>query len=143
MKPMEKRSGCRRWVRLILCVVVAAAALVGAFFAGRATAEPEVVYTGGKTFYATIEEIREVVGSEMEGTAILVQGLEINDINHRGRFCGIIEEDTKLTWRATDMTVDELKLGQTVAITYTGGKTMSSPNMLMKVVVIELLDDVK
>ena len=122
----------------MICVFLVLAAVVGAFFAGRATAKPTYIY--GKTFYAVIEDLFEGVSGN---TVVKVKGLEINDINHRNYYIGAIAEETRLIWRHTEMELEELKVGQTVAVTYTGGKFMSAPARLEKVIQIELLDGMK
>lgn len=132
-----ERQGRNR-LRPVICVALSLAAVVGAFFAGRATAEP--TYTLGKTFYAVIEEIYEGTDGY---TIVKVKGLEINDVNHRNYYTGAINEETELTWRHTELEIGDLKAGQTVAVTYTGGKLMSAPARLEKIRQIELLDDAK
>ena len=73
----------------------------------------------GTTFYAVIEEIRE--------NRLLVQGLEINDINGRGTFELAVGDKTELIWRGVPITVKDLRVGNTVSVTYIGEVLEISP----------------
>ena len=115
----------------IVFVIGAALCLAAAFFAGRATA-PKEVY---KTFYAEI--------TEKNGSAFTVSGLSVNDVNRRGEFAFVADENTELLWHGTKITLDDLEEGDTVAITDSGEVLEIYPAMLTKVLRIELLDDEK
>ncbi len=112
---------------LLILLLVALAAFVG-YAAGRA-AEPET------TFYAVIEQV--------QGQSILVQGLQVNDVNYRGRFHFTVTEKTQLSWRGTELALAELEPGDTVSITFTGAVRESEPAGLERVLRIQLLDDEK
>ena len=43
--------------------------------------------------------------------------MEVNDINFRGNFRFSIAEGTKITWRYTDISADDLDVGDNIAIT--------------------------
>ncbi|MBO5741229.1 MAG: hypothetical protein J6R54_04535, partial [Bacteroidaceae bacterium] len=64
----------KKSIKIICAIVVLLAVAAGGFFAGRASVKE--VYT--QTFYASVEQIGD--------GWILVEGLEVNDINHRGAF---------------------------------------------------------
>lgn len=71
------------------------------------------------TFYATIEEISDpgVYGLK----EITVKGLNINDRNHRDKYCFTVPLDNigdnfKIKWNGKDINFEQLKVGQTVAI---------------------------
>lgn len=119
---------------LVLIVAAAAAGLFGGYRWGASSAEPEIEEPT-QTFYATITEVQE--GS------LLVEGLEVNDINHRGAFTVPVDSDTRITWRYEDMDFSELKPGQAVSITYRGGVQETDPAGLTDVTWIQLLDDEK
>jgi len=55
--------------------------------------EDIVVNSNSQTFYAEIKKIN--------GTNLLVDGLDVNDINYRGEFSFKVLEETKLEWRNT------------------------------------------
>ena len=88
-------------------------------------------------FYATIEKITQYNGK----TVLLVKGLEVNDINHRGEYDFSIDEDTKLEWRYTEIDVSKLKVGQNISITFTGDVLESYPARLKKVTKVIVLSD--
>jgi len=112
----------------LLVMVVA----VAAFIAGRVTAP--VGYD--VTFYAEIEEIRD--GS------FLVEGLEVNDINNRGRVWFEIGPDTLLLWHHTEISAEELQVGDTISVTYAGPVQETDPGHIVNAVLkIILLDDEK
>ena len=93
--------------------------------------------TIGDVFNAKIKEIRENNGI----TTILIEGLETNDINHRGDFDFSIDNDTELLWNNTKIEISDLKEGQTVSITSTGEVLESYPAQLTKVTKIIVLED--
>ena len=94
-------------------------------------------YVYGDVFYAKIKKI----STYNNITTILVEGLEVNDINHRGLFEFSIKDDTELLWRGTEIKLSDLKEGQNISITSTGLILESSPAGLTKVSRIILLDD--
>lgn len=115
-------------------VVALAAAAIGGYIVGRNTT-PAADAVIGTTFYATIEEIN--------GSHLLVKGLEVNDINSRGRFSFTLQDSTKLEWRYTPLLPDELQAGDTVAVTYTGEIQETEPATIREVLKVQLLDDEK
>lgn len=108
---------------LLLCVLCAA----GGFFLGRGTA-PAI----GTTFYATI--------TRLDDDYMLVEGLDVNGINYRGSFDFIVDDDTRLTWNLTEITMEDFQVGDRVAVTFTGGIQETSPAGLVKVLCVDLLE---
>lgn len=105
---------------------------------------PEGIGTGylwvkgeGDVFYAVIEDISEY----QQYTNILVRGLEINDINHRGTYNFSLKEDTILEWIYAPIEKSQLKVGQTVSIRSVGGVAESAPAQLSYVDKVIVLDD--
>ncbi|NLL93800.1 MAG: DUF3221 domain-containing protein [Clostridiales bacterium] len=88
-----------------------------------------------QTFYATI--------SNIQGDNLTVKGVEINDINFRGNFVFSIGDETKVTWRYTDISSEDLDTGDTISITFTGEIRESEPAQITQVKYIQLLDDEK
>ena len=88
-------------------------------------------------FNARIKEIREYNGI----TTILIEGLESNDINHRGEFDFSVDKDTELLWKEAKIELSSLKEGQNVSITSTGEILESYPAQLTKVTKIIVLED--
>ncbi len=84
-------------------------------------------------FYATIGDI--------DGNNLTVVGLEINDINHRSVYNLTITENTSMLWRGVKLTTDDLHIGDTIAIYYTGGILESFPGIIVETTSIKLLDD--
>lgn len=89
----------------------------------------------GETFYAKILKVN--------GNYFHVEGLEINDINHRGEYTFTIDENTLLEWRGTKLSMDsgDLDEGDLISITYSGFVLTTYPAGLTKVDKITLLDD--
>ncbi|SHN87097.1 hypothetical protein [Desulfitobacterium chlororespirans] len=113
---------------LILLVAVAS----GGFWIGRNTAEP----IAGATFYATIEDINQ--------NNFLVNGLDVNDINNRGEVYFRVDNKTKLEWRHTQITREDLQIGDTISVTYIGEVQESYPRRIVNPVIrITLLEDEK
>ncbi len=94
-------------------------------------------YVYGDVFYAKIKKI----STYNSITTILVEGLEVNDINHRGLFEFSIKDGTKILWRGTEIKLSDLKEGQNISITSIGVVEESSPARLTKVSRVILLDD--
>ena len=46
--------------------------------------------------------------------------MEVNVINFRGRIRFSFAEGTKITWRYSDITANDLDVGDNIAITFTG-----------------------
>lgn len=91
-------------------------------------------YVYGDTFYAIIEKIEK----DSENTYVYVKGLEVNDINHRGKYYFKVNGDTEIIWRYTKKSLLDLKESQKISITSVGGE---SKGLLTKVVRITMLDD--
>lgn len=88
-----------------------------------------------QTFYANISDIQD--------HTITVTGMEVNDINFRGKFCFVITEATKITWRYTELSMDDLEIGDSISITFTGEVLAIDPGIIQNVDLIQLLDDEK
>ena len=52
-------------------------------------------------------------------------------------------ENTKITWRYTDILLEDLEVGDHISITFIGDILESSPKQIQQVEVIQLLDDEK
>ncbi len=88
-----------------------------------------------QTFYATISDIRD--------NTFTVKGMDVNDINFRGEFRFSVTEETKITWRYTDISIGDLDIGDSVSITFSGRILETYPGQVEQVNVIQLLDDEK
>lgn len=88
-----------------------------------------------QTFYATI--------SDIQNNTFTVTGMEVNDINFRGSFRFSIADGTKITWRYTDISADDLDVGDNISITFTGEILETDPGQIQQVEVIQLLGDEK
>ena len=128
-----KRSGLRV-LAIIVFLLAFAGANVGSFLLGRASAEQNSVsWEEASVFYAQIVERRE--------NTLLVEGLPVNDVNHRGQFSFTLGEDTRLLWRGEEITQEALRPGDTVAVTYSGETLEVYPVMLPQVYQVLLLED--
>ena len=47
-----------------------------------------------------------------------VQGMDVNDINFRGDFVLNIVEETKIVWRYTELSFEDLDVGDKIAVTF-------------------------
>ena len=125
----------------VLCIILVIIIIVGLIFF--IINYSNIKYNGkleqkdADVFYATIEEIREYNGI----TTVLVKGLDVNDINHRGEFDFSIDNDTELLWHGTKIEISDLKEGQNISITSTGEVLERYPAGLTKVTKIVVLDD--
>lgn len=96
------------------------------------------------TFYATIEEISD---SEVHGVKELtVKGLNTNDKNHRDTYyfsiiLDNIGDNFKIKWNNTNISIEDLKVGQTVAVYNYGDTIESDPYNLSGVRMLVVLDD--
>lgn len=113
--------------KVCICLLVLAL-LAGAFFLGRFTAPT----AHSQTFYAVI--------TQKNGDHLIVEGIPENDINHRWSFQFDVAE-AALTWRYTDITVEDLDVGDRIAVTYTGSVLEISPAIIENVLQIQLLED--
>ena len=128
-----KSSGLRV-LAVIVFLLAFAGANVGSFLLGRASAEyNSVSWEEASVFYAQIVERRE--------NTLLVEGLPVNDVNHRGQFSFTLGEDTRLLWRGEEITQEALHSGDTVAVTYSGETLEVYPVMLPQVYQVLLLED--
>lgn len=128
-----KSSGLRV-LAVIVFLLAFAGANVGSFLLGRASAEHNFVsWEETSVFYAQIVERRE--------NTLLVEGLPVNDVNHRGQFSFTLGEDTRLLWRGEGITQEALRSGDTVAVTYSGETLEVYPVMLPQVYQVLLLED--
>ncbi|MCI9124715.1 MAG: DUF3221 domain-containing protein [Lachnospiraceae bacterium] len=125
------------FVMILLCYSLAIAGLF--YFFGYRAAYKHMENSGSaqnsQTFYAAI--------SEIQNNRFTVTGLEVNDINFRGRFCFSIAEGTKITWQNTDISQDDLNIGDTVSITFTGEILETDPGQIQQVETVQLLEDEK
>lgn len=138
---------------VVITLVIALAVMTGYYFNMKNAYVKAVTHMVGivsegmypDTFYATIEEISDpgVYGIK----TIKVKGLDINDINHRGEFIfdvilDNIPDNFKLKWRGTNITFEQLKVGQTIAVYNYGDIQETEPANLSSVRMIVVLDDI-
>lgn len=129
-----KRMGLRV-TAIVIFLLAFGASNVGSFLLGRAMVENRVIpWEETRTFYA------QIVESQGSGS-FLVEGLAVNDLNHRGRFTFSLEEGTSLVWRGTSLSPDDLEAGHRVAVTYTGPVAESEPGQIYQVLRLEVLGD--
>ncbi|MFV0527222.1 MAG: hypothetical protein ACK5MN_00650 [Lachnospiraceae bacterium] len=113
----------KKTILLIICTVLLLGTWTVAFFLGRASVNPiEVSET--VTFYAKIKTISD--------TQLLVQGLGVNDLNHRGAFYVTTDSDTSLQWNGTEIAREELREQDTISLTYMGEVQESEPAQIVQ-----------
>lgn len=130
----------KRKLLFVVVFVLYTVILAGiSFFIGNQSARKQIenLADGGtaETFYAEI--------SDRKNNFLRVTGLEINDITFRGDFVFSIDEETKMTWRYTEISVEDLDIGDTVSITFTGEIQETAPAKITHVTQIQLLEDEK
>lgn len=130
----------KRKLLFVVVFVLYTVILAGiSFFIGNQSARKQIenLADGGtaETFYAEI--------SDRKNNFLRVTGLEINDINFCGDFVFSIDEETKMTWRYTEISVEDLDIGDTVSITFTGEIQETAPAKITHVTQIQLLEDEK
>ena len=117
----------------VLMIFIAA----GAYLIGYKTAYDRMERAAAsyetETFYAAITDISD--------SSITVQGMEINDINFRGRFTFPVMEETSYLWRGTRISAKDLEEGDNISITFTGLVQETSPAGIQEVLKVQLLDD--
>ena len=117
----------------VLMIFIAA----GAYLIGYKTAYDRMERAAAsyetETFYAAITDI--------SNSSITVQGMEINDINFRGRFTCPVMEETSYLWRGTRISAKDLEEGDNISITFTGLVQETSPAGIQEVLKVQLLDD--
>ena len=86
-----------------------------------------------QTFYATV--------SKIEGNNLTVQGMDENDVNYRGAFWFPAEEVTEITWRNTDISIEDLDVGDQISVSFTGEILATYPAKITQVEAIRLLED--
>ena len=130
----------KKMIKFVVAMLCYSAVLAGAFcFIGykaaydrMENAAPTII---PQTFYATI--------SDIQGNTLKVTGMEVNDINFRGEFCFSIAEKTKIAWRYTDISIEDLDMGDHISITFTGEILETYPVEIQQVEIVQLLDDEK
>lgn len=130
----------KRKLLFVVVFVLYTVILAGiSFFIGNQSARKQIENLAdegtAETFYAEI--------SDRKNNFLRVTGLEINDINFRGDFVFSIDEETKMTWRYTEISVEDLDIGDTVSITFTGEIQETAPAKITHVTQIQLLEDEK
>lgn len=88
------------------------------------------------TFDARIEKVSQYNGI----TSVLVEGLD-NNINFKGKFHFSIDKDTKLLKGNSKIGISDIKVGQKISITATGGIMETYPAGLSKVTKVVVIDD--
>lgn len=119
----------------ITCIILVILIILGLIFF--AVDYIKIKYIEKDVFNAKIEKITEYDGI----TTVLIEGLDTNDINHRGKFDFVVTEKTKLLWRGTKIELSDLKEGQTISITAAQEVLLRYPAGLTGVTKVIVLDD--
>lgn len=121
-----------------VCISFVIGLLVGQY--NKAKTDLLIRKAEGTTFYAKIDSIRENNGT----IHISATGLDVNNINWRGKYNFSIKESTNIVWRGVKIPVSDLGVKNNIAITITD-ETIPDvvPTPLQEIEKIELLDDKK
>lgn len=117
-------------IRIIVSVIIAIAIFAAGLISGvklNTNDEDEIC------FYATITEVYE--------SSVLVDGMDVNDYNYRFEFICDVGDDTEITWRGSELSFEDLDVGDNIAIYFTGGVAETEPGQISDVTRIMLLDD--
>ncbi len=129
-----------RYKVIIIIIGVLLIFLVGVFVRKSQKVKLDLdTLTDDKTFYATVESIRE----SNDRTMVFVKGLETNEMDYRGMFNFSIEDDIIITTcRGEKIDISDMKVGDTVIITF-NDKIINDiiPTPLEKITKIEIVDD--
>ncbi len=121
-----------------VCISFVIGLLVGQY--NKAKTDLLIRKAEGTTFYAKIDSIRENNGT----IHISATGLDVNNINWRGKYNFSIKESTDIVWRGVKIPVSDLGVKNNIAITITDETTPDVvPTPLQEIEKIELLDDKK
>lgn len=125
-------------VILAICISFATGVLVGQY--NKAKTDLLIRKAEGTTFYAKIDSIMEDNGT----IHISATGLDVNNINWRGKYNFSVKENTDIIWRGVKIPVSDLGVKNNIAITITDGTILDVvPTLLQEIEKIELLDDKK
>ena len=121
-----------------VCISFVIGLLVGQY--NKAKTDLLIRKAEGTTFYAKIDSIRENNGT----IHISATGLDVHNINWRGKYNFSIKESTDIVWRGVKIPVSDLGVKNNIAITITD-ETIPDvvPTPLQEIEKIELLDDKK
>ncbi len=90
-----------------------------------------------EVFYAKIENIDK----EDEVTTVTVEGLEVNDSNHKGKFDFELNDEIKIFLNGEKKEASDLKVGDNICIIYDGNLSRSVPPKILKLISIKILND--
>ena len=121
-----------------VCISFVIGLLVGQY--NKAKTDLLIRKAEGTTFYAKIDSIRENNGT----IHISATGLDVNNINWRGKYNFSIKESTDIVWRGVKIPVSDLGVKNNIAITITD-ETIPDvmPTPLQEIEKIELQDEKK
>lgn len=123
---------------LAVCISFAIGLLVGQY--NKAKTDLLIRKAEETTFYAKIDSIRENNGT----IHISATGLDVNNINWRGKYNFSVKENTDITWMDVKIPVSALGAKNNIAITITDEIILDIvPTPLQEIEKIELLDDKK
>lgn len=123
---MKKRYG-KVFIGILILLAILASGVAGYTIGSRRTLAPE------QTFYASVENIGD--------NSLIVSGLDINDINSRGKFQLTLTGHTLMEWNNTPIELSDLKPGSRISVSYTGEVAESDPAQIKEVTKIKLLED--
>jgi len=128
-------------VIIVLTIIFLLVATMISYFIGYKTAYDDFEYgleqsnLVHETFYAEVKSV--------DGSHILVQGLEINDRNYRGEYTLQIYGETEMIWHNTKISISDLEVGHVVSVEIysVDGVIDTSADVLMDIAKIKILSD--
>lgn len=70
-----------------------------------------------------------------------MQGMDENDVNYRGAYWFPVSEETEITWRNKDISIEDLDVGDNISVSFTGEIFETYPAKIRQVEAIRLLED--
>ena len=67
--------------------------------------------------------------------------MDENDVNYRGAFWFPVEEVMEITWHNTDISIEDLDVGDQISVSFTGEILATYPAKITQVEAIRLLED--
>ncbi len=122
-----------KYGKIIAAGAAVLALVCASFFLGRLTVEKPIPWQEVVVSHAEI--------LERDGAFFHINGLDCNDVNGQGEYTFTLPEDAVLEWRYEPITLEDLQVGDHIAVTYTGPVLLSYPGQLTQVLRIQLLED--
>lgn len=128
-----RKNTCRIMMLLAIVSVTIVVYLFSQGFVNKQQGMTDNDYINCRCFYATVERIDDLL--------ITVEGESYNGINYRGKFNFKLTGKEVIEWQNTTIQSSDIKVGNRIAIYFTGTILETSPVKITEVIKLELLDE--